>query len=170
MKNNAEQIMLTIWKKILTEMRRMRDEKHTLERIGAILGVSKPTVQRWLESEAGGEKTAFIDVLRYVQALKIDLKPLLFPEEGKHSKSAARETASTAELTSLQRELLQSREKVIALQDRLLKLEQHNAESTAKAMLTEIRNLTEQQRNLAGQQRRVAPHFPDLPPIHLPRR
>lgn len=141
--------MSLVWGRIIGEVRKMRDDKYTLERIGGILGVAKPTVQRWLENEAGGEKTAFIDVLRYLKALDIDLKDLLFGDE-----QNARESALTAELeasgeeklrlslelsdsrsdlVNAQKDLLAARAKIIELQEKIIGLEKLNAEITDKA-------------------------------------
>ena len=158
--NDAEKVMSRVWNKIIGEVRRMREDRYTLERIGLTLGVSKPTVQRWLEGEAGGEKTAFIDIIRYTNALKLNLGSIIddasppLPKNSKNGEDALRaeNTKLSAELLDIQRELLQAKSKLIEAQDKLLQSEKEKVELSANA-------------------RRVgAVSFPDLPPIHLHRR
>ncbi|MDR2503386.1 MAG: hypothetical protein LBD82_03240 [Deltaproteobacteria bacterium] len=162
--NDAEKVMSMVWSKIIGEVRRMREEKYTLERIGLTLGVSKPTVQRWLEGEAGGEKTAFIDIIRYTNALKLNLGGIIddtaaspAPSLSKNTKNGentlrAENTRLSADLLEAQRELLQAKSKLIEAQDKMLQLEKEKAELSANA------------------RRGGAVSFPDLPPIHLHRR
>ncbi|MCT4627515.1 hypothetical protein [Halodesulfovibrio sp.] len=67
------------WSIIMQKIRSLRDEKHTLEEIGNIMGVRKGTVSRWLldnENRVGGENTTFGDMLRYANALNIPLDAL----------------------------------------------------------------------------------------------
>lgn len=186
--SDAEQIMSLVWGRIIDEVRKMRDDKYTLERIGSILGVAKPTVQRWLENNAGGEKTAFIDILRYLKALDIDLKQLLYGEEdnARGAESAkvldgarADNQRMATDLLETQKELLQSQHKIIELQERVLNLEKFNVEITDKARRAII--AAAQGRKAVGGasvaapaaaagsgKRRLDPsQFPDLPPIHL---
>lgn len=184
--SDAEQITVKVWGRIISEVRRMRDEKYTLERIGAILGVAKPTVQRWLENDAGGEKTAFIDILRYLKALDMDLKDLLRGDE-----ADAKESALSAELESVgadrqqlafelvdaQKELLGARQKIIDLQEKIIGLEKLNADIADKARKAIIAAASGKKLSSAqaaapapahSDKRRLDPSlFPDLPPIHL---
>lgn len=186
--SDAEQIMSLVWGRIIDEVRKMRDEKYTLERIGSTLGVAKPTVQRWLENNAGGEKTAFIDVLRYLKALDIDLKQLLYGEEdnargaesAKVLESARADNQHMAtDLLDAQKELLQAQHKIIGLQEKVLNLEKLNVEITDKARRAII--AAAQGKKASGSSSTAAPvaapatgkrrldpsQFPDLPPIHL---
>lgn len=186
--NDAEQIMNMVWGRIIAEVRKMRDEKYTLERIGTTLGVAKPTVQRWLENDAGGEKTAFIDILRYLKALNIDLSEILYGDEiaAKNASSAAvldksnaEKNRLTHELVDVQRELLQARQKVIDLQEKVIGLEKLNADIADKARKAIIAAASGKksaapaaaqapQAHDANARRRLSPgQFPDLPPIHL---
>lgn len=151
--SDAEQIMSMVWGRIIGEVRKMRDEKYTLERIGTTLGVAKPTVQRWLENDAGGEKTAFIDILRYLKALNLDLKELLYGDE-EAAEAAAKDSALSVELQSVnaelestgaerqrlaldlvdaQKELLTAKQKIIDLQEKVIGLEKLNADIADKA-------------------------------------
>ena len=184
--SDAEQTMSKVWHRIISEVRRMREEKYTLERIGSILGVSKPTVQRLLENNAGGEKTAFIDILRYLKALNIDLKGLLFEDETEDAKAqeqlavqrqgaelaASREENAemASELLKAQRELLQAHEKIINLQDKIIGLEKYSAEVADKARRIVAAVTTKKTENglESAAKRRLSPSlYPDLPPIHL---
>ncbi|MDL2285265.1 hypothetical protein LJB93_00805 [Desulfovibrio sp. OttesenSCG-928-F07] len=179
---DAEQVMNRVWGCIIGEVRKMREEKYTLERIGSILGVAKPTVQRWLENNAGGEKTAFIDILRYLNALDIDLKELINePEESIAPQTVeaallesakAENTRLSSELISAQRELLEAREKIIALQDKMLELEKYSAEVAEKTRRALVAATASKKAEAAAPaaKRRLSPaQFPDLPPIHLQR-
>ena len=186
--SEAEQIMSKVWGRIIGEVRKMRDEKYTLERIGSTLGVAKPTVQRWLENDAGGEKTAFIDILRYLKALDIDLKDLLYDDE-----NAAEDNAHAAELENAnqdkqrlaldlveaQKELLQSQQKIIELQEKVISLERLNVDIADKARKAIIAAASGKRAGAAapaaapevnsqpGKRRLDPSRFPDLPPIHL---
>jgi transcriptional regulator with XRE-family HTH domain len=160
---SAEEIMTAVWKKIIGEVRRMRDNKYTLERIGNILGVAGATVQRWLEGHAGGEKTAFIDIMRYVLALHIDLRPILFEETAPGKSDAA---SLSVELLKTQRELLQAREKIISVQEKMLKLEQHSLELLKQTQAPPPK--AGQGKTGMSRKSGLPPGcFPDLPPIHL---
>lgn len=185
--SDAEQIMSIVWGRIIGEVRTMRDNKYTLERIGTILGVAKPTVQRWLENGAGGEKTAFIDVLRYLKALNLDLQELL--EEGTGVKSVSLEAlesvnaekqAMSGELIAAQKELLLAQQKIIELQEKVIALEEHNADiadKARKAILAASKKSAAPEAaapqqpappvQQTGRRRLLPGQFPDLPPIHL---
>lgn len=186
--SDAEQIMSLVWGRIIDDVRKMRDDKYTLERIGSILGVAKPTVQRWLENNAGGEKTAFIDILRYLKALDINLKQLLYGEEdnARGAESAkvldgarADNQRMAMDLLEAQKELLQAQHKIIELQEKVLNLEKFNVEITDKARRAII--AAAQGKKAVGGASAAAPaaaagsgkrrldpsQFPDLPPIHL---
>ncbi len=184
--NDAEQVMAQVWSRIIGEVRKMRDDKYTLERIGSILGVAKPTVQRWLENNAGGEKTAFIDVLRYLKALDIDLKDLLQedepeapevpaaqPDSALLDEARAENSRMALELVGAQRDLLQARARIIELQDKMLELEKYSAEVADKARRALVAAAASKKAEAAPApaqtaKRRLAPsQFPDLPPIHL---
>lgn len=188
--NDAELVMSRVWGRIIGEVRKMRDEKYTLERIGSILGVAKPTVQRWLENDAGGEKTAFIDIMRYLKALDIELKDLLYTEDDAAAASAVAAELETAaaekqrlafDLVEVQKELLQSQQKVIALQEKVINLERLNvdiADKARKAIMAAAAGKKAADAPAAATgpvapaqpqgRRRLAPScFPDLPPIHL---
>ena len=51
-----DQINKIAWERIIDAIKSLRAKGKTLEGIGQMCGVSKATVQRWLESGAGGEK------------------------------------------------------------------------------------------------------------------
>lgn len=193
MSDAAEQVMDLVWGRIIGEVRKMRDEKYTLERIGTTLGVAKPTVQRWLENDAGGEKTAFIDILRYLKALNIDLSEIIYGDEIAAKKASCAATLDKAhaekermalELVEVQRELLLSQQKVIELQDKVIGLEKLNADIADKARKAIIAAASGKKSSSSSAaaavvaptpqgheppaKRRLAPdQFPDLPPIHL---
>lgn len=189
-----EVIMARIWSRIIEEVRILRAQKYTLERIGSILGVSKPTVQRWLENDAGGEKTAFIDILRYLNALEIDPQGLLFgdgktageqvdpgvlEEKDKEIEELKIKNAALTQSHLLrQQELLVSQKNVIELQDRIIQLEQRIADLRDKARkiaaAAAVRTSNAEQQREAPQavkQRPARPSpanlYPDIPPIHI---
>lgn len=75
----------------------------TYEQLGEMCGVSKVTTKRWLEG-AGGEKTPFPDMLRYMEAVGINIRSIIVssrPEE---------EPALESRLAEVQRELAMCRD------------------------------------------------------------
>ena len=61
-----------IWKLVIARVRELKDANHlTLEQVGAILGVNKSTVMRWLSGDRGGEATTADDLFRYLEALGV---------------------------------------------------------------------------------------------------
>ena len=72
-----EQANTKAWKLILAAVQELRAQKMTLEQIGALCGAAKGTVQRWEAGTEGGEKTPFVNMLRYMKGLNIPLEKLL---------------------------------------------------------------------------------------------
>ena len=74
-----QQIMSEAWRRIVDRVRELQKQtpKVTYEAIGKMCGVSKPTVQRWDKDGQGGEKTAFSDMLRYLEALGISISSII---------------------------------------------------------------------------------------------
>ncbi|WP_308776342.1 hypothetical protein [uncultured Bilophila sp.] len=82
---NAEKIFEQVWKEFIRRLEALRNQKPkmTYEQLGEMCGVSKVTTKRWLEG-AGGEKTPFPDMLRYMQAVGMNIRnviPQSQPEE-----------------------------------------------------------------------------------------
>ena len=75
---NAEKIFEEVWKEFIRRLEVLRNQKPkmTYEQLGKMCNVSKVTTKRWLEG-AGGEKTPFPDMLRYMQAVGMDIQNIL---------------------------------------------------------------------------------------------
>lgn len=152
---NPDDITARVWHRVMHEVRLLREDKYTLERIGSLLGVSKPTVQRWLEGNAGGDKTAFVDMLRYLNALGIDAKTLLFADD---ETEKLKEQKHYAEISTLQAEIEYLKDKLDALKDKQLnsaELHQHDAEQMQSLVAKQIStadDLIASQKLLAEQQ------------------
>ena len=72
-----EQVNERAWELILARVRELRAQKATLEQIGEMCGATKATVQRWFSGAEGGEKTPFVNMLRYLKGLDISLDKIL---------------------------------------------------------------------------------------------
>ena len=71
---NAEKVFEQVWREFIRRLEALRNQKPkmTYEQLGEMCGVSKVTTKRWLEG-AGGEKTSFPDMLRYMQAVGMNI-------------------------------------------------------------------------------------------------
>ena len=70
----------------------------TYEQLGEMCGVSKVTTKRWLEG-AGGEKTSFPDMLRYMQAVGMNIRAVI-PQS-----QSEKEVVLESRLSEIQKEL-----------------------------------------------------------------
>lgn len=77
-----EQINLRAWKLILKAVAMLRAQDVTLGQIGERCGTTRATVLRWTSGAEGGEKTPFVNMLRYLKGLDIPLETVL---EGSYS-------------------------------------------------------------------------------------
>lgn len=84
---NADDIFDRIWADFILRLQALRDKrpKITYEKIGKMCGVSKVTVKRWLEG-TGGEKTPFPDMLRYMQAVGMDISGVFSVNDDSNAK------------------------------------------------------------------------------------
>lgn len=73
---NPEVINSIAWKKIESKIRSLYKEDLSFQAIAKIVGVSKATIKRWYDGDSGGEKTAFIDILKYLERLDIDISEI----------------------------------------------------------------------------------------------
>ena len=75
---NAEKVFEQVWREFIRRLEALRNQKPkmTYEQLGEMCGVSKVTTKRWLEG-AGGEKTSFPDMLRYMQAVGMNIRAVI---------------------------------------------------------------------------------------------
>lgn len=73
----SEKIFEHIWAEFKNRLKAMREQtpKMTYEQLGVLCGVSKATTKRWLDEDMGGEKTPFPDMLRYMEAVGMNIAP-----------------------------------------------------------------------------------------------
>lgn len=92
-----EKIFENIWEEFMARLRKMRNQtpKVTYEQLGKLCGVSKATTKRWFEG-VGGEKTPFPDMLRYMEAVGMDITP--FATTGQSSKKPSLDSSLLHEL------------------------------------------------------------------------
>ncbi|AGW13783.1 S24 family peptidase [Megalodesulfovibrio gigas] len=82
---NADKVFLLAWSAVIDALKKLRDDGETLASIGKRLGgVNPATIKRWIDGERGGQKTAAIDLFRYMNKLGIDTVEIL--SEGKEIK------------------------------------------------------------------------------------
>ncbi len=72
-----EKIFEHIWAEFKARLETLRAQtpKMTYEQLGVLCGVSKATTKRWLDNDMGGEKTPFPDMLRYMEAVGMNIAP-----------------------------------------------------------------------------------------------
>lgn len=72
------------WKAVMDGVKRLRSEGRTLDAIGHQLKIGRATVKKWLDSDMGGERTSFRDMVRYLDVLNIPLSEVfgVHVEEG----------------------------------------------------------------------------------------
>lgn len=72
-----EKIFEHIWAEFKARLEALRAQtpKMTYEQLGNLCGVSKATTKRWLDNGMGGEKTPFPDMLRYMEAVGMNIAP-----------------------------------------------------------------------------------------------
>lgn len=61
------------WNAILHAVKQLRAEGHTLDAIGHQLKIGRATVKKWIDSDIGGERTSFRDMVRYLDVLNVPL-------------------------------------------------------------------------------------------------
>ena len=74
---NAEKVFEQVWREFIRRLEALRNQKPkmTYEQLGEMCGVSKVTTKRWLEG--AGEKTSFPDMLRYMQAVGMNIRAVI---------------------------------------------------------------------------------------------
>ena len=98
---NAEKVFEQVWREFIRRLEALRNQKPkvTYEQLGEMCGVSKVTTKRWLEG-AGGEKTSFPDMLRYMQAVGMNIRAVI-PQS-----QSEKEAALESRLSEIQKELV----------------------------------------------------------------
>lgn len=101
---NAEKVFEQVWREFIRRLEALRNQKPkmTYEQLGEMCGVSKVTTKRWLEG-AGGEKTSFPDMLRYMQAVGMNIRAVI-PQS-----QSEKEAVLESRLSEIQKELAISR-------------------------------------------------------------
>ncbi len=97
---NAEKVFEQVWREFIRRLEALRNQKPkmTYEQLGEMCGVSKVTTKRWLEG-AGGEKTSFPDMLRYMQAVGMNIRAVI-PQS-----QSEKEAVLESRLSEIQKEL-----------------------------------------------------------------
>ena len=97
---NAEKVFEQVWREFIRRLEALRNQKPkmTYEQLGEMCGVSKVTTKRWLEG-AGGEKTSFPDMLRYMQAVGMSIRAVI-PQS-----QSEKEAVLESRLSEIQKEL-----------------------------------------------------------------
>ena len=97
---NAEKVFEKVWREFIRRLEALRNQKPkmTYEQLGEMCGVSKVTTKRWLEG-AGGEKTSFPDMLRYMQAVGMNIRAVI-PQS-----QSEKEAVLESRLSEIQKEL-----------------------------------------------------------------
>ena len=97
---NAEKVFEQAWREFIRRLEALRNQKPkmTYEQLGEMCGVSKVTTKRWLEG-AGGEKTSFPDMLRYMQAVGMNIRAVI-PQS-----QSEKEAVLESRLSEIQKEL-----------------------------------------------------------------
>ena len=97
---NAEKVFELVWREFIRRLEALRNQKPkmTYEQLGEMCGVSKVTTKRWLEG-AGGEKTSFPDMLRYMQAVGMNIRAVI-PQS-----QSEKEAVLESRLSEIQKEL-----------------------------------------------------------------
>ena len=97
---NAEKVFEQVWREFIRRLEALRNQKPkmTYEQLGEMCGVSKVTTKRWLEG-AGGEKTSFPDMLRYMQAVGMNIRAVI-PQS-----QSEKEVVLESRLSEIQKEL-----------------------------------------------------------------
>ena len=100
---NAEKVFEQVWREFIRRLEALRNQKPkmTYEQLGEMCGVSKVTTKRWLEG-AGGEKTSFPDMLRYMQAVGMNIRAVI-PQS-----QSEKEAVLESRLSEIQKELKQA--------------------------------------------------------------
>ena len=98
---NAEKVFEQVWREFIRRLEALRNQKPkvTYEQLGEMCGVSKVTTKRWLEG-AGGEKTSFPDMLRYMQAVGMNIRAVI-PQS-----QSEKEAVLESRLSEIQKELV----------------------------------------------------------------
>ena len=109
---NAEKIFEEVWKEFIRRLEVLRNQKPkmTYEQLGEMCGVSKVTTKRWLEG-AGGEKTPFPDMLRYMQSVGMNIQNLIPQSQSEKEASLEEQLAETLKALAQCKEALKHAEK-----------------------------------------------------------
>lgn len=109
---NAEKIFEEVWKEFIRRLEVLRNQKPkmTYEQLGKMCGVSKVTTKRWLEG-AGGEKTPFPDMLRYMQSVGMNIQNLIPQSQSEKEASLEEQLAETLKALAQCKEALKHAEK-----------------------------------------------------------
>lgn len=71
---DAETAFSLIWSKIVDRINELRAQGKSYEQIGKRMGgVNRATLSRWASGERGGQRTAAVDLLRYLSGLDVDV-------------------------------------------------------------------------------------------------
>lgn len=107
-----EEVSKMIWEEFIRRLRLLREKqpKKTLEEIGEMCGVKKATVLRWLNGTIG-EKVIFSDMLKYMQAVGMEIEGFSpKPIDERLVEMAAERDKTLKELERSQEELKECRE------------------------------------------------------------
>lgn len=107
----ADTLFKQVWGDFIIHLNKLRKgpPKRTLESLGKACGVKKGTISRWLEG-TGGERTAFADMLRYMQAVGMDIQGFApMPIEERLAKKQSEILKLKAELERTKSELSNTR-------------------------------------------------------------
>lgn len=109
---NAEKIFEEVWKEFIRRLEVLRNQKPkmTYEQLGEMCGVSKVTTKRWLEG-AGGEKTPFPDMLRYMQSVGMNIQNLIPQNQSEKEASLEEQLAETLKALAQCKDALKYAEK-----------------------------------------------------------
>lgn len=78
---DAFRINARAWQLILDKLKLLRSEGKTFTDIGKRLGVNRATVKRWHDEQRGGDRTAFKDLLHYLDRFGISLRDVFMIDE-----------------------------------------------------------------------------------------
>ena len=71
---NYETVFKSAWTLVVSRLRSLKEKGKTLQQIGDMLDVNKSTIGRWISEERGGDKTAAVDLFRYMESLGISFE------------------------------------------------------------------------------------------------